>query len=383
MSQRMASEGDIDFIATSYREAFAFTRSQTLDYIGSVGLNSLHVVEVEQRPAAVFALIDAGHWFGGKVVSACNIAHVAICPEHRGSGLAATILDMACAKALEKGALIATLFASTRPVYRRSGFELAGSEIIYEADTSELYKIRDRFQCRRVTGDAILNAIIPIHKNQSSNEAGVLERHATHWNILLGKTADEVSVFVFDGDGDDTGYAVIDTSNPDCLVLRDWAALSGLAARQILKFIGTFSTVYPTVRWHGAPHDALVFAMPDKGWRLVHQEEFLLRVLSPKDALAARGYDCGNARIGIDVVQNGQARSFTLSIGNGIASCEEEASAAVPRIAIGQSQLATLFTGFRTARFLARAGWLTADEEAIKICDRIFTGPFPWVGEHF
>lgn len=382
MSARRAVEDDIDFIATSYREAFGFSHSRTIDYVESVGLDSLYIVEAQGQSSGVFALIEAGHWFGGKIVPAYNIAHVAIGPEHRGSGLAATILDVACEKAMENGASIATLFASTRPVYRRSGFELAGSELIYEADTTELYKIKEKFECRRVQ-DNVLQAISPIYDAQCINEAGVLNRGGAHWRSILNKAEGEVSAFVFESDGSDVGYIVIDTNNTDCLVLRDWAALSGSAARQILKFIGTFSTVYPKVRWHGAPQDALVFAMPDKGWRLVHQEEFLIRVLSPAQAFAARGYHCDKAKIRIDVVDNGQTSSIILSIENGVATVEKADSAGVPIVTIDYAHLGTLYSGFRTARFLAKAGWLSADEEAIRTCESIFTGPAPWVGEHF
>ncbi|MGO7216283.1 GNAT family N-acetyltransferase, partial [Rhizobium ruizarguesonis] len=84
-------------------------------------------------------------WFGGRAVPACNIAHVAILPEYRGLGLADAILEDAGAIAASRGALVTTLFASTRPVYRRGGYELAGSEIVYEAETSELYKIKEKY----------------------------------------------------------------------------------------------------------------------------------------------------------------------------------------------------------------------------------------------
>ncbi|WP_409527170.1 sterol carrier protein domain-containing protein [Rhizobium sp. BK377] len=39
--------------------------------------------------------------------------------------------------------------------------------------------------------------------------------------------------------------------------------------------------------------------------------------------------------------------------------------------------------GFRSAAFLRRTGGLDGSDEAIMILDRVFTGPPPWVGEHF
>jgi hypothetical protein len=45
---------------------------------------------------------------------------------------------MRSARSRSEGALIVSLFGSACPVYRKRGFELAGSEIVYEASTTAL-----------------------------------------------------------------------------------------------------------------------------------------------------------------------------------------------------------------------------------------------------
>ncbi|WFR99573.1 GNAT family N-acetyltransferase [Rhizobium tumorigenes] len=382
MSVRQAVEIDVDFIVKAYASAFAFTRSRTVQYIEDIGLSSFHMIEQGSEPAAAFALIDTGHWFGGNVIPACNIAHVAISPEHRGSGLAASILDFAGEEALRRGADVVSLFASTRPVYRKSGFELAGSEMIYEAETSELYKVKASFKCRRVSGESIRPTIGLIYEEHCRDQYGALKRHPGHWNVLLRAADEELSTFVFEADGRDLGYIVLDTGNPEYLLLRDWVALTGQTAREILKFLGTFSTVYPRVRWHGGPADQLIFALPDKGWRLVHQEEFLMRVMSPEKALAARGYGHVSASIRIQIVGAPEKQTLLLTVKDGKAACQKDLAGEVD-ITIGLAQFATLFTGFRSAYFLHKAGWILGDAEAIRRCNDIFSGPAPWVGEHF
>jgi predicted acetyltransferase len=377
-----ADSGDSDFIVAAYASAFAFSRGRTIKYLQNAGLDDFHVVEHAARPAAVFALVETGHWFAGRVVPTCNIAHVAISPDYRRTGLATAILDVAAAEAVKRGAAIASLFASTRPLYRRSGFELAGSKIIYEADTSKLYKLKDQFQCRRVVGEDILSTIAPIYGKHCRTETGVLERGPAHWNVLLEAAGDELTTFVFEKDGEGIGYVVLDSSNPDCLMLRDWVALSGSAARHILKFLGTYSTVYPRVRWHGSPQDALIFAMPDKGWRLAHQEEFLMRILSPKQTLVARGYECGSVNLRLDIVGDTERHSLLLSVENGFATCEEAVSGRAD-VTVGLAQFAVLFSGFRSAYLLEKAGWIAGDSAAIKQCHDVFSGPAPRVGEYF
>lgn len=382
MSVRGAVASDVNFIVEAYASAFAFSRDRTVTYINNTGLPSFHIIENDSQQAAVFALIETGHWFGGQVVPACNIAHVAISPEHRGTGLAGKILDFACEEAVRRGAMVASLFASTRPVYRKAGFELAGSEMIYEADTSELYKIKDSFKCRRIAVDEAVSAMKPLYDSSCTSQSGVLDRSDAHWNALMLSVDGELSTFVFEKDGADVGYVLLDTGNPECLVLRDWVSHSGSAARQILKFLGTFSTVYPKVRWHGGPQDPLVFAMPDKGWRLAHQEEYLMRVLSPELALSSRGYGCGPATLRIQITGGQEKQSLLLKVENGKGTCREDLAGEVD-ITVGIAQFATLFSGFRSADFLHRAGWIIGGAEAIKRCTDIFSGPAPWVAEHF
>jgi predicted acetyltransferase len=377
MVVRKAETADMPFIVDAYRLAFAFSEAHTLNYVGMTGIDCFRILERDGMHAAVWAVISCGHWFGGRAVPAANIAHVAIQPEFRGSGLAADILDMACADAREHGACVASLFASTRPVYRRSGFNLAGHEMIYEAETSELYKVRQDVRCRCIPAAEARAVLEPIYRRACLQEAGLLDRHDAHWNSRLDETGSIPSVFVF---GKEEGYAVIDTSNPDIVEIRDWAALNGAAARQILKFIGTFSTVYGKVRWHGAPHDALIFAMPDKGWSLAHQEEFLMKILDPEGALNARGYACEQAGLTLVIEGEGQ-HTVHLAVRDGKANCV--ANGEGPVLSIRSSHFPGLFSGFRSAAFLQRAGCLKGAPQAIALADRIFAGPPPWVAEHF
>lgn len=371
-----AGNADRPAIADAYLQAFGFPRDRSEAYLDQVGIENFRVLVVEGQLAAVMAVIETAHFLGGKPVGAVNIAHVAINPAWRGAGVAGRFLDRVCAEAADKGVGLATLFASTRPVYRRAGFALAGLEMIYEADTSALPRARDTSFVRQQGGEAGA-AIAALYQQQSVRDAGLLQRAPAHWASLL---AGDPSIYVSTV-GDAPGYLVIDTSDPQCLVVRDWVALNGKAATHLLSLLGTFSSVYPTVRWHGSPHDVLVFAMPDKGWQLVHQEEWLARVLDPVAALQQRGYAADGA-LGIALVSADSTIRLALEVRGGAAICTQQSSSS-PTIQMALADFGTLLTGHRSARFLARAGVLTGDDAAIALCDTLFAGPAPWVGEHF
>ncbi|WP_338720460.1 GNAT family N-acetyltransferase [Devosia sp. XK-2] len=371
-----AEEGDRSSIADAYHQAFGFAAQRSDSYIRQVGLENFRVLRVGGEFAAVMAAIETAHWIGGKPVRAVNIAHVAVNPAWRGSGVAGRFLDMVCSEAVSSGSALATLFASTRPVYRRSGFSLAGVELIYEAETSAMPRVRGT-GFRRLPETEAMEAMKILHREQSVEEAGVLLRGQAHWASLL---TGNPSVYSSTSSAA-PGYVVIDTSDPDCLVVRDWVARNGDAAAHILTLLGTFSSVYPRVRWHGSPHDALVFAMPDKGWKLVHQEEWLARVLDPDLALQQRGYR-SDGELGLELTTGEGITELLLTIRDGKGFCAPPADDR-PKIRVSLSNFGTLLTGHRSAGFLARAGVLTGGPAAIRMCDTLFAGPAPWVGEHF
>jgi len=371
-----ANNGDRPAIRDAYLQAFGFPEDRSEAYLDQVGIENFRILTVGGQFAAVMAVIEAGHFLGGNPVTGVNIAHVAINPAWRGGGLAGRFLETVCAEAADSGIGLATLFASTRPVYRRAGFALAGLEMIYEADTSALPRARDTGFVRK-QGEAAMTAIAALYQQSCLGDAGLLQRSPAHWASLL---AGNPSIYVSTAD-DAPGYLVIDTSDADCLVIRDWAALNGKAATHLLSLLGTFSSVYPLVRWHGAPHDALVFALPDKGWRLVHQEEWLARVLDPVVALQQRGYGA-DGTLGIDLFSGDSEHRLVLDVHAGQGTCTPRAASA-PTIRIALGDFGTLLTGHRSARFLARAGILRGDDAAIKLCDTLFAGPAPWVAEHF
>ncbi len=371
-----ADVSDSEAIADAYLQAFGFPADRSAAYLDQIGIENFRLLRVDNRLAAAMAVIETGHWLGGKAVRAINIAHVAINPEWRGGGLAGRFLESICADAAARGAGMATLFASTRPVYRRAGFSLAGLETIYEAETSALPRARDTGFVR-LQGDAILAAIEPLYSQHCAGDSGGLQRAPAHWRVLL---AGNPTVYL-SATRDAPGYLVIDTSDQHCLVVRDWVAFNGRAASHLLTLLGTFSSVYPRVQWHGSPQDALVFALPDKGWRLVHQEEWLARVLDPVAALEQRGY-ASDGVLGIDLVSPEAETRLMLNVRDGVASCAPR-EAELPTIRMALADLGTLLTGHRSARFLARAGILTGDAAAVRLCDTLFAGPAPWVGEHF
>ncbi|MDX7951343.1 GNAT family N-acetyltransferase [Lichenihabitans sp. Uapishka_5] len=378
LSMAPAEAADASDVAALLGMAFGFTPTRSAEYLEHVGIDAFFVARVAGRPAACAALLDARHRFGGGWVPAANVAHVAIAPEARGRGLARPLVDALCAAASSRGAAMVTLFASARPVYRKCGFELAGSEMIYEADTLALPAWAD-LQFREVeAGDP---AIRRAYDRKTSQEAGLLDRTDRHWRELLRAPSHALRAYAAAGDLA-VAYAIIDASDTDCLTIRDWHAADLDAATGLLALFGRFRSVYPRVRWHGGPHDDLVAAMPDKGWRIAHQEEWLARIADPKVALERRGYVLRDGHLGLCIIAADGTRSdIALELSAGVPHVRER-SAGAPGLTLHAHTFATLFTGFRSASRLRRLGLVQGDDDAVRLADLAFGGPAPWLAEH-
>ena len=381
MSWETASADSADTVRHLLSMAFGFSRERAREYVENVGVSSFRLVRAATGEAkACAAILPTAHMFGGRDVPAASIAHVAIAPEARGQGLAVPLMQALCDDARQAGALMVSLFASARPVYRKCGFELAGSEIVYEAETSEL-PVRTKVAFFEMALDD--RRIEEAYTVKRAAEAGLVRRSQGHWRELTRAPRDALAAYCAGGNQLDA-YAIVDASNAECLEVRDWHAVDGGMAEALLCFLGRFQSVYPKVRWHGGPQDELVSAMPDKGWRLAHQEEWLANIVDPAGALESRGYLPGKAELGIRITDaaGGDIR-LRLRVKEGRASVDAGEAGGLPSISISKPGFATLFTGFCSASRLARRGLLSGSAEAVQLCDRVFAGPQPWVAEHF
>ncbi len=250
--------------------------------------------------------------------------------------------------------------------------------MIYEGETSAL-PVRTDLEFRKVDFDD--PAIRRAYDRKTSSDAGLLDRTERHWQEIFRAPSHALQAYAAGGELLQA-YAIIDASDTGCMTVRDWHAADLEAATGLLAFLGRFRSVYPRVRWHGGPHDDLVAAMPDKGWCLAHQEEWLARIIDPKAALEQRGYALHDGVVGFTVVAPGGERSdFALELSGGVPQVRE-GLAGVPALTLPASTFATLFTGFRSASRLRRLGLVEGGDDAIRLADLLFCGPAPWLAEH-
>ena len=114
-------------------------------------------------------------------------------------------------------------------------------------------------------------------------------------------------------------------------------------------------------------------------------EGIWFRIVDVAGALTSRGYVCdGSIKLGIndDRLTPWNNGIFELDVKNGVA--EAKKSRAKADIQLSLKTLASLYTGFRSARDLANWGFIVGDEKAVAVADRLFRTPgAPHCPDHF
>lgn len=227
-------------------------------------------------------------WLDGERVPTTGIASVAIAPEHRGRGLARTLVEHALEQGRTNGDRIASLFATDPGIYHGRGFEVVGRRRTVDVPTSELVGFRSNHELRRATSDD-LPAIREVYTAWARTRNGPLTRDHLSRLDQWFTTMTGVTLAI---DGDDVvGYAAWQRGpgyRPDSawiqvpeLVARDQGARDSL-----LWMFGTFSTVVGTVRITAPSEDLdLPGATPHDNWL------FMARTLDDTFALPASRFD--------------------------------------------------------------------------------------------
>jgi predicted N-acetyltransferase YhbS len=77
-------------------------------------------------------------FWGGRAVPASQLSGLSIGAEHRGRGAAGELLRAYLEETHDRGAGVGTLFPATVPLYRRAGYEYAGTWTLYEVAARHL-----------------------------------------------------------------------------------------------------------------------------------------------------------------------------------------------------------------------------------------------------
>jgi predicted acetyltransferase len=288
----------------------------------------------------------------------------------------------------ERGRALCALFPSTYGLYRKAGFEPAGTRMIYKLNLSTL-DLRERGLPVRPLTDADLPAIEQVHRARAQIANGNVDRSPHDWRRILKFGTDRIYAYVVEGPaGEIEGFIVFNQEGKPRaayeIVLRDLAATTPRAARRLLTFLGQHRTMCEHAYYFAGPVDTILMQAPEEWNEIDHRMQWMLRIVNVEEALRQRGYPPGlTAEVELEVEDDlipANAGRFVLRVGNGVAEVERGGAG---RVKVSIRGLAPLFTSQLSALQLAQMGQARGDERDLAGASAVFAGPAPWMNDRF
>jgi predicted acetyltransferase len=358
-------------------------------WIQRVGLDNVRVALRRGELTGGLVLLPFGQWFGGRLVSMTGVAAVVVAPEHRSSGVAGALLGAALSELHERGTALAALYPATQPVYRRAGFECAGTRLLYRAPTRSLARRERSCDARPLRSDETPLAD-ELHRERARRSNGVLERGTFAWNRVLRPLDVEVEAHVLERAGRAEGHVVFhrepapDASHGFDLHVRDLVALTPAALSRALALLGDHRSVSPSTLWCGPPADPLLLHLEEQDARVERRQDWMLRIVDAPRAMAERGFAPGvSAEVHLaidDDVLPGNAGRWVLTVADGRAELRRGGRA---RVRTSVRGLAAIYSGHLSAHDAALAGLLGGTDADLAKLGACFAGPAPWMPDMF
>lgn len=327
-----------------------------------------------------------GQWWGSQRVPMGGIAAVGIAPEYRGTGAAITMIQHTLKELHTRNVPISILYPAIQRLYRKAGYEQAGSFCAWEIPSETLSTTEQLLPVVRVGFDIkILNQL---YQQKAKLINGHLDRYQAIWDMLIEPDEKEtVYTYLIGSANQPEGYIIFSqhrTEDGSILRIKDWVLLTTAALQSFWNLIASHRSQIDKVRWRSSVVDYLGLLLPEQIAKIKSTKRWMLRVIDVVKALEMRGYPPTiEAELHLEIQDDLFAENngkFILAVSNGRG---EVISGGKGELQLDIKGLAPLYTGLFTPQQLQLAGKLTATESALLAATQIFTGAFPWTPDFF
>ncbi len=368
--------------------AYTSALSDIDTWIAKAGRDNFRVLRSGGRLSACLLFIPMGQFFGGHSVPTVGVAGVATPPDLRGSGASIALMEHAIRELAARKVPLSSLYPATRSLYRRVGYEPAGSRLEVSASVRALVAKPDRTLPLRPMTDADKDAVVAAYRTVASRNPGHLDRGAYVWERIHNPRGEAARGFVVGDRGRVEGYVILYEKRAPThlydLHVNDLVALTPSAHRRLLTFLADHGTLAGSVVWHGAPNDTFVQLLPDRYYEVRRLEHWMLRVVDVPAALAARGYPPQlRGQIELDVVDPLVAENtgrFVLRVEGGEGHVQRGGAGTLRLDVRG---LAPLYSGLVSPKALAAVGLVEGAADVLAEAGALFASPPPWMPDFF
>ncbi|MGE3961980.1 MAG: enhanced intracellular survival protein Eis [Dehalococcoidia bacterium] len=332
----------------------------------------------------------------GRPVPTAAVTTVGTNPGYRRRGLQRRVMTRALEWHRESGQAIAMLWASFGAIYQRYGYGLASAHASYTFEPMWA-ALRDPFasdlRVRLVdwTRPEVRAQVERTYAAFAAPRNLLIERsdwwwsdHRWYWEFEQEKERRAFLAFALDSNDRVRGYVNYRLKEHEVpfepgpnqeLETGDFVALDLEAWKTLWEFIRGHDLV-KTVKFRWAPEDDLAtdLLLEPRALRRQTGDAMWLRVVDVAQALEARGYEPdaeGAVVLGVrDELCQWNDGGYRVSIEGGQARVKRVRTR--PQITLPVAALGSLYSGFRSATQLARAGRVEGSAEALRTADRLF-----------
>jgi len=329
------------------------------------------------RVVGTILLTPMGIYFGGQSVPMMGIAGVAIDPAVRGHGVARWMLEQALQETRDRGVPLAGLYSALHPLYRRVGFEHAGSHCGVSVPLHLLPSSSRRFEAFE---EADMDAVKACYHAWASPNDGHLDRGPYCWNRVKNVRGQEMNGYVSRNDaGEVDAYifcrqkSISDVEEKHVLNIKDFGASSREGLDGLMGFIRGFSSIADRANWTGGMTHPILTALGDRRYSVELKDHWMLRVVDVPGALVARGVrgpDAPAVHVLLeDEVLGDHAVPWVLAVEDGKLTARPGGEG---RLRVHVRAVASLYAGFMSTSQLASLGLVEGEPADMAAMDRIF-----------
>lgn len=351
------------------------------------GTDDLRFLRDQSGTLAALLLSPMGQYFGGRRVPMTGVAAVGTLPAARGSGVATTLMHECVRDIRAQGVPLSVLYPATLPLYRRAGYENAGSLLRITAPIARL-GIRERELELREATEEDRPALRELYEETAQTRSGFLARNDYIWRRVWSPLRSSAKGFVALADGNLEGYLFLTRkSGTDLLqhlTLTDFVAATPRAGRRLFSFLGDYSSLGDEVSWFDGPGGHLLQLLPRVSYQVAVELHWMLRVVDAAAALEARGYPTGmEGELHLELEDSGVPENsgrWLLRVSGGQGTVERGGRG---ELQLGERGLASLYSGFLSAEALSRCELASGSPGALATATALFGGTAPGMADMF
>jgi predicted acetyltransferase len=302
---------------------------------------------------------DFDQWWCGRPVRMAGVAGVVVAPDYRGRGVGGRLLDGLIERGRALGHPLSVLYPANVSVYRKRGWELAGSQYRFTIEARLLRDLRGGGVPVRPATPDDAEALFEMFRDDVRRN-----RHNGIKDTDLEEMREDLAspgIYAYVAE---RGFVQYGWDGSD-LVVYLLVAADAETARALWAVVGSGSSIAKRVHAYLAPDDPVAHLVAESVEPKVRVNRWMLRCLDARAAVEQRGYPLG-VEVEVPLVLSDEqvpANRFSgrLAVGGGRGSLVAgEAGAGATRL--GPHGLAALYAGVPTSS-LRTAGLLRGGSE--------------------